>query len=93
MYQVMYIFYYYLQGMDSIYGVMSQLSGGHISSAAIAAASAGEHRLALIVAQACSASSVRHMLRSQLHSWQQTQVNHLISNVPRFSQPFWPCPD
>ena len=63
-----------LQVGHDVHTVMTLLSAHLLDDACTEAQESGEHRLALLIAQASTSSLVRQLLKKQLADWHQTQV-------------------
>ena len=61
--------------------IFSYLSGRNISEACTIAQESGDHRLALLMAQAAGSQIPRHMLAQQLDGWAELGVGLLFTSL------------
>ena len=63
------------QGQGHLQAVLSYMSGRQISEACSLAQQSGDHRLAMLLAQASGSNITRKMLARQLANWQEHKVS------------------
>jgi hypothetical protein len=61
--------------------VLSELSGGRVGEACRRAQEVGDYRLSLLIAQAASATTPRHMLARQMEQWRDRKVSESTADV------------